>query len=79
MEQLNIMTNEEADALDTYLTENTIMPKPGKPGVLTRMGLLSGELAPEVTEYLRTQAAATHRSQAQIIGDLVRKELKAAV
>ncbi|GHV73404.1 hypothetical protein AGMMS49940_07290 [Spirochaetia bacterium] len=71
MEQLNIMTNEEADALDAYLTENTIMPKPGKPGVLTRMGLLSGELDPEVTEYLR--------SQAQIIGDLVRKELKAAV
>jgi hypothetical protein len=54
------------------------MPKPGKPGALTRMGLLSGELDPEVTEYLRAQAAATRRTQARIVGDLVRKEPKAA-
>ncbi|GHV93556.1 hypothetical protein AGMMS50268_40590 [Spirochaetia bacterium] len=33
------MTEEEAEALDTFFTEHTVMPKPGKPGVLTRMGL----------------------------------------
>jgi hypothetical protein len=70
------MTDEEADALDDYFTQNTVMPKPGKPGVLTRMGLLSGELESEVAEYLRAQAAATRRTQAQIVGDLVRKELQ---
>jgi hypothetical protein len=79
MEHHKIMTEEEAETLDTYFTDHTVMPKPGKPGVLTRMGLLSGELDPEVTEYLRTQAAATRRTQAQIVGDLVRKELKVAM
>jgi hypothetical protein len=79
MEHNKIMTEEEAEALDKYFTDNTIMPKPGKPGVLTRMGLLSGELESEVAEYLRAQAAATRRTQAQIVGDLVRKELKAAM
>ncbi|GHU64284.1 hypothetical protein FACS189447_00760 [Spirochaetia bacterium] len=73
-----IMTDEEADALDKYFTENTIMPKPGKAGVLTRMGLLSGELESEVAEYLRIQAAATHRTQAQIVGELVREKIAAS-
>jgi hypothetical protein len=77
MESQDIMTDEEADALDDYFTQNTVMPKPGKPGVLTRMGLLSGELESEVAEYLRAQAAATRRTQAQIVGELVRKELQA--
>ncbi|GHV82620.1 hypothetical protein AGMMS49991_11780 [Spirochaetia bacterium] len=76
--EYKIMTDEEADALDKYFTENTIMPKPGKPGVLTRMGLLSGELAPDVTEYLRTRAAATFCSQAQIVGELVREKIAAS-
>ena len=61
MEHHKIMTEEEAETLDTYFTDHTVMPKPGKPGVLTRMGLLSGELDPEVTEYLRTQAAVPRR------------------
>jgi hypothetical protein len=79
MEHNKIMTEDEAEVLDKYFSENTVMPKPGKPGVLTRMGLLSGELESEVAEYLRAQAAATRRTQAQIVGDLVRKELKAAM
>jgi hypothetical protein len=69
MKQQGIMTDEEAYALDAYLTENTVMPKPGSPGVLTRMGLLSGELDPDVAEYLRAQAAATRRTQAQVVGE----------
>ena len=68
-------TEEEYDALDDFFTNNTIMPKPGKPGVLTRMGLLAGELESDATEYLRTQAAATHRTQAQIVGDLIREKI----
>jgi hypothetical protein len=79
MEQKKITTEAEAAALDAFFTENTIMPKKGKPGVLTRMGLLSGELETDVAEYLRTQAAATRRTQAQVVGDLVRKALKAAM
>ncbi|GHV82904.1 hypothetical protein AGMMS50212_02440 [Spirochaetia bacterium] len=79
MEHHKIMTEEEAEVMDDFFTKNTIMPHHGKPGVLTRMGLLSGELDPDVTEYLRIQAAATHRTQAQIVSELVRRELKAAI
>jgi hypothetical protein len=79
MEHNKIMTEEEAEALDEFFTQNTVMPHPGRPGVLTRMGLLSGELDPDVTEYLRAKAAATHRTQAQIIAELVHKELQIAV
>ncbi|GHU51231.1 hypothetical protein FACS1894200_11220 [Spirochaetia bacterium] len=71
------MTDEEAETLDEFFTKNTVLPKPGKPGVLTRMGLLSGELDPDIIEYLRIQAAATHRTQAQIIGELVRERIVA--
>ena len=78
MEYNKIMTEEEAEALDDFFTKNTVMPGTGKPGVLTRMGLLSGELDPDITEYLRIQAAATHRTQAQIIGDLVREHMAAS-
>jgi hypothetical protein len=45
-----IMTEEEAEALDEFFTKNTVMPSPGKGGVLTRMGLLSGELDPDIIE-----------------------------
>ncbi|GHV66533.1 hypothetical protein AGMMS49928_01440 [Spirochaetia bacterium] len=78
MDHHKIMTEEEAEALDDFFTKNTVMPCSGKGGVLTRMGLLSGELDPDVTEYLRIQAAATHRTQAQIIGDLVRERVAAS-
>jgi hypothetical protein len=30
------MTDKEADTLDEYYTQNTIMPKSGKPGVFVR-------------------------------------------
>jgi hypothetical protein len=75
MEQKKLLTEEEYNTLDEYFTNNTIMPKPGKPGVLTRMGLLAGELESDVTEYLRVQAAATHRTQAQIVCQLVREKI----
>ncbi|GHV86518.1 hypothetical protein AGMMS50230_21260 [Spirochaetia bacterium] len=37
MKHEKIMTEEEAEAMDDFFTKNTIMPSPGKPGVLTRM------------------------------------------
>jgi hypothetical protein len=72
-----IMTEAEAEALDDFFTKNTVMPRPGKPGILTRMGILAGELDPDVIEYLRVQSATTHRTQAQIVGEMVRKEIAA--
>jgi hypothetical protein len=77
MKAADIITEEEAEAMDEMLINTTIMPKPGKPGVLTRMGFLPGALDPDVAEYLRTQAAATHRTQAQIASAIIREKIAA--
>jgi hypothetical protein len=76
------MTDAECVRLDNYYTQNTFKPGPNllkqgiKPGH-ARNTLLINDVDRDVIEYLHAQAAATHRTQAQIIGDLVRKELKA--
>jgi hypothetical protein len=78
------ITDAECEEWDDYYTKNTFEPGPNllKQGIcpgFARTALLLSDLDPEAAEYLRTQAVATHRTQAQIIGELIRKELKAAV
>ncbi|MDR1909910.1 MAG: hypothetical protein LBQ35_08375 [Spirochaetaceae bacterium] len=77
MKATSIITEEEAEAMDEMLINTNIMPKAGKPGVLTRMGFLPGTLDPDVAEYLRAQAAATHRTQAQIASAIIREKIAA--
>ncbi|MDR1862589.1 MAG: hypothetical protein LBQ67_01585 [Treponema sp.] len=40
MKAAGIITEEEAEAMDEMLVNSNIMPKAGKPGVLTCMGFL---------------------------------------
>jgi hypothetical protein len=40
--------------------------------------IMLGEVAPDVARYLRDQAAVTCRAQAEIINELVRKEIAAS-
>jgi hypothetical protein len=74
------MTDTECEYWDNYYTENTFEPGPNllkqgvKPG-FARNTLLLNELDREVAEYLRTRAAAFHKSQTEIINDLVREKL----
>jgi hypothetical protein len=68
------MTDQEAEYWDDYYTKNTIMPDPDKPGYFARKGLVLGSLAPDVTEYLRIQAAATGQTQAQIASTIIREK-----
>jgi hypothetical protein len=85
MKATSIITEEEAEAMDEMLINTNIMPKVGKPGVLTRMGFLPKQpdyraartLDPDVAEYLRAQAAATHRTQAQIASAIIREKIAA--
>jgi hypothetical protein len=78
------MTDAECEYLDNMITNSDFEPGPNlveqgvRPG-FARNTLLLSDLDWEVVEYVRSQAAATHRTHAQIISDLVRRELKAAV
>jgi hypothetical protein len=68
------MTDQEAEYWDDYFTKNTIMPDPDKLGYFARKGLVLGNLDPDVTEYLRTQAATTGQTQAQIANTIIREK-----
>jgi hypothetical protein len=73
------MTDEEAEVLDKYFTENTIMPVLGKPGFFSRKYGMTVKLDPQTTCSIVEWAEAEHKTPAQIVGELVRKELKAAI
>ena len=72
------MTDDEYDALDEELTRTvpTLGP-PGSDWLEQREMRLMG-LTKLSTDFLLTKASATSRSPAQIIDDLVRKEIAAA-
>jgi hypothetical protein len=81
MESKDIMTDKEADFWDDYYTKNTVMPDPAKNRLLTgegpvaRMALSLRDLDSDVAEYVRAQAAATGKTQGQIVSAIIRKEL----
>ena len=70
------MTDEEADALDELLTKTTPRIKVGEGGVFTRQRDLLNALDPITANYIRSQAEIKQQSPAQVIGDLVLKELQ---
>ena len=72
------MTDEEADALDELLTRTTPKLGPNGTGFLSRNGFIVGNLAEDTAEYLRTRAAAAHKTQAQVIDEIVHKEMFAS-
>ena len=67
------MTDAECEYLDNLITNGNFEVGPNllkqgiKPGHV-RSTLLLKDVDRDVIEYLRAQAAATHRTQAQIIG-----------
>jgi len=74
------MTDVECEYWDKYYTENVCETGPNllnfgiKPGFAHSTILLS-ELDAEVAEYLSTCAKTFHKSQIQIINELVREKL----
>ena len=72
------MTDEEADALDELLTKTTPKIKVGEGGIFTQQRDLLNALDPVAANYIRSQAEILHQSPAQVIGNLVRKELQPA-
>ncbi|MCL2211430.1 MAG: hypothetical protein FWB95_05875 [Treponema sp.] len=72
---MEIMTDEEAFALDEYYTKNPPKVDPTKARV--RIPLLRVDSA--TAEYLIEKAKETHKTPGDIIGEMVQKELAAAM
>ena len=72
------MTDEEADALDELLTKTTPKIKIGEGGIFTRQRELLNALDPIAANYILSQSEIKQLTPAQVIGDLVRKELQLA-
>ncbi|MCL2473256.1 MAG: hypothetical protein FWF26_06220 [Treponema sp.] len=72
------MTEEEYDALDEKLTLSVPKLGPNGTGFLSQREMRLLGLTNLSVNYLITKAAADHKSPAQIIDELVCKELAAA-
>jgi len=75
------MTDEEADYWDEYYTKNPPVPGPNGTGYFTRCknAALSVTIDSVTANYLKTKAAAAHKTPADIISDMVQRELAAAL
>ena len=73
------MTEEEAQALDDFVTNNEIILGPNGSDWLTQREMRLLGLQNTTINYLLTKAAADRKSPAQIIDELVGKEIAAAI
>ena len=69
------MTEEEAYALDDYVTNNEITLGPDETDWLKQRELRLLGLSNMSVYYLLTKAEANHKTPAQIIDELVRKQI----
>ena len=72
------MTEEEAWALDEFVTNNEITLGPNGSGWLSQREMRLLGLTNVTINYLLTKAMADHKSPAQLIDELVGKEIAAA-
>jgi len=73
------MTEEEAIAISDYFINNKVTLGPDGSGWLSQRELRLLGLKNMTVNYLMAKAAANHKSPAQIIDELVSKELAATV
>ena len=78
MTEYTDMTEEEYDALDEELTRTVPRLGPNGTGFLSRREMRLLGLTNLSVNYLLTKAAADHKNPAQIIDELVYKEIAAA-
>jgi hypothetical protein len=69
------MTDKEAERLDKYYTENTVMPDLSKPGYFSRKYGMPITLDPETTQTLSNYAASIHKTPAEIIALMVHENI----
>jgi hypothetical protein len=71
------MTEEEAARLDELYTRTTPKIDPDRPGIFARQKEMAVVLDSFTSKYLMAKAIATKRSPAELISDIVRKEIAA--
>jgi hypothetical protein len=72
------MTDEEYDALDEEMTRTIPKMGPNGTGWLEQRELRLMGMSNKTANYIFTKAAADHKTPAQIIDELVSKEIAAA-
>jgi hypothetical protein len=72
------LTEEEAYALDDFVTNNEITLGPNGTDWLAQREMRIWGMSNMTINYLMTKATADHKTPAQIINELVRKEIAAA-
>jgi hypothetical protein len=72
------MTDEEYDALDEEMTRTVPRIGPNGTGWLEQRELRLMGMSNTTVNYIFTKATADHKTPAQIIDELVRKEIAAA-
>jgi len=72
------MTDEEAEALDKYYTENTIMPAKGKPGLFAERKTQMFAVDALSAQYFMAKATAEHKTTMEIISEMVRERIAAS-
>jgi len=73
------MTDEEADALDEYYTKNPPRVDPGKNGGFAKKSFKLVAIDDFCADYLMTKALSDHKTPDQIINEIVRERIAAAV
>jgi len=74
-----LMTEEEAVALDEELTRTTPKVDFSKPDIYIHQRAFMNSLNPAAADYIMTRALATHKTPAQIIGELVEEKVAASI
>ena len=77
MTEYDDMTDEEYDALDDELTRTIPKLGPNGTGFITQREMFSLGFTNLSVNYLLSKAAANHKSPAQILDELVCKEMAA--
>ncbi len=74
------MTEEEANALDEYYTNNPPKVNPAKKGgYFTRQKELLAVLDDAAADYILTNSISSNKMPSQIIGEMVRERIAASV
>jgi hypothetical protein len=73
------MTEAEAYELDELLTETTPTFSSGNPGVFARQKDMAVVLDTFSTRYLMSKAIATKRTPAEIISEMIKKDMQTAI
>jgi len=79
MTEYKDMTDEEYEALDNELTRTVPKLGPNGTGFITQREMRNLGFTNLTVNYLLTKAAASNKSPAQILDELVCKEMAAAV